>query len=309
MLSRCSASPNVLMTFCLPKCSRDVLPPQILTPKLPGAWGKPSTHRFLKASSCRSRGSIPVMSGWRKLPEEPRSSLPKISTHSKEFITWKHLSRVTRKRLRFTPGLCKACFLASPKSIVMSSSSCVKSKKAGLSWDPQLRLKPWKKIPNSSSGEIQDCASKWNLLELSIIEWTKSRPSPVSSTTEKCLSTYAPSVPPQAFALAAFSLPTSLSEQNLVYPLSPLSTNTHQLLGEGFSDVLLLWSNQTSSIAPKNILNQTLWYINKYLDAWISFKPVYSQPWLHIRITGRWSLAPPYNLISSQVWGEAQALG
>lgn len=81
------------------------------------------THRFLKASSRRSRGSLSVMSGWRKRPEDPLSTLPRISTHSRGFSTQKHLSSVMRNRLRFTPGLCKACFRISPKSITMSPNS------------------------------------------------------------------------------------------------------------------------------------------------------------------------------------------
>ena len=87
------------------------------------AGGGEDTHRFLKASSRRSRGSLSVMSGWRKRPEDPLSTLPRISTHSRGFSTWKHLSSVMRNRLRFTPGLCKACFRISPKSITMSPNS------------------------------------------------------------------------------------------------------------------------------------------------------------------------------------------
>lgn len=85
--------------------------------------GEEDTHRFLKASSRRSRGSLSVMSGWRKRPEDPLSTLPRISTHSRGFSTQKHLSSVMRNRLRFTPGLCKACFRISPKSITMSPNS------------------------------------------------------------------------------------------------------------------------------------------------------------------------------------------
>lgn len=81
------------------------------------------THRFLKTSSRRSCGRLSAMSGWRKRPEDPLSTMPRISTHSRGFSTWKHLSSVTRNRLRFTPGLCKACFRISPKSITMLSSS------------------------------------------------------------------------------------------------------------------------------------------------------------------------------------------
>ena len=104
----------------LPSPLPHVLPPWLLRTD---SEGQGDTHRFLKASSCRSRGSLSVISGWRKWPEEPLSTLPRISTHSRGFSTWKHLSSVMRNRLRFTPGLCKACFRISPKSTVMSSSS------------------------------------------------------------------------------------------------------------------------------------------------------------------------------------------
>lgn len=82
------------------------------------------THRFLKASSPRSPGSLSTMSGCRRLAEDPLSTLPRTSTHSREPSSWKHRSSVTRSRLRFTPGLCKARLRVSPRSMAVPSSSC-----------------------------------------------------------------------------------------------------------------------------------------------------------------------------------------
>lgn len=81
-------------------------------------------YKFLKASSCRTFGRLPMTSGWRQSTADMCKIWLRIATQSIALRARKHFSSVIRNKVLFTPGLWKILSLVFSQSRTTFPTSC-----------------------------------------------------------------------------------------------------------------------------------------------------------------------------------------